>query len=288
MADRKFIQNLENKAYEIRRTMLSLAHQTMLHIGGDLSMADMMVALYFYKMNYNINDTQWKQRDRFVLSKGHGAGCLYITMAMAGFWKIEDVFSSYGKLNSRFGMHPCKTYNAGMDASSGSLGHGLSIAVGMALAARKKKEYHRVFTLLGDGELYEGSVWEGAMSAASFELGNLIALIDRNGMSFNAATEDPVFGMRMEPLSEKWRAFGWNVIEIDGNDMIQIIDAMDKLPSTDSKVPTVIIGKTTKGKGVKYMENQPNWHSGRLSEEQYELAVKQLAASYGTGGGGVS
>lgn len=281
MADKETVEKLESLAFRMRANLLDLAHRTTLHIGGDLSMADMMTALYLYKMRYDLADVKWPERDRFVLSKGHGAGCLYIAMAMAGFWTIDDIFGDYGKIGSRFGMHPCKNQNPGMDVSSGSLGHGVSIGAGMAKAAKDAGKTYRIYTLLGDGEMYEGSVWEGAMAAANFELGNLVALVDRNRLSFNAATEDKVFGMRMEPVADKWRAFGWNVFEIDGNDMGQVVDALDAIPPVDCSTPTVIIGETTKGKGVSFMENQPKWHSGKLKDEQYEEAISQLRKAYG-------
>ncbi len=268
MADQNTILKLKQQALEMRKLICRLSHQTTVHLGGDLSMADMMTALYLYKMRRDDRDVKWPGRDRFVLSKGHGSACLYFAMAMAGYGNIDEIFDTYGKLHSRYGMHPCKNHNPAMEISSGSLGHGLPICCGMARAAKEDREKHYVFVMMGDGEIQEGSVWEAAMAASHYKLGNLVALIDRNGISLSAPTEDEKRGLSLEPLAEKWKAFGWNVIEIDGNDMEEIVDALDRLPSEDSDIPTVIIGRTVKGKGVPMMENNENWHHGMLNDKE--------------------
>ena len=273
------IQQLKESASIMRETILKLAKQTLIHIGGDLSMADMLTALYLYKMKKDLNDHRWPGRDRFVLSKGHGAACLYIAMSMAGYGCLEEIFNTYGQLNSRYGMHPCKNQNPGMEVSSGSLGHGTSLCSGLALAAKRRGERHYIFTLMGDGELSEGSVWEGAMVAAHYRLGNLVVLVDRNRFSLNAPTEDPEIGMKLEPLDQKWKAFGWNVMEMDGHDMEQIIKTLDSLPDPTSDVPTVIIGHTIKGKGVSFLENQASWHHGVLNDEQLEKALEEIRSA---------
>lgn len=281
MADKATIEWLKAQALEMRKLICKLSNKTMVHLGGDMSMADMMTALYMYKMKKNLDyEGKWPERDRFVMSKGHGAGCLYIAMAMAGYGSIDEIFETYGKWGSRYGMHPCKNQNPGMDASSGSLGQGLSLCAGMALAAKKDGGKHHVFTLLGDGELNEGSIWEGAMMAAHYKLGNLIALVDRNMCSLSARTEDEVEGLKLEPLADKWRAFGWNVMEIDGNNMEEIVDALDNIPSADTDIPTVIIGHTTKGYGISFMADVVSWHHGVLNEEQLAQALEDLCSCH--------
>jgi transketolase len=279
MADKATVENLKAQASEMRKLIAKLANKTMVHLGGDMSMADMMTALYMYKMRKNLDyQGKWPERDRFVMSKGHGAGCLYIAMAKAGYGSIEEIFDTYGQYGSRYGMHPCKNQNPGMDASSGSLGQGLSLCAGMALAAKKDGLRHHVFVMLGDGELNEGSIWEGAMMASHYKLGNLIALVDRNGCSLSARTEDDVEGMKLEPLADKWRAFGWNVMEIDGNNMEEIVNALDRIPDADTEIPTVIIGHTTKGCGVSFMEDVVSWHHGVLNDEQLARALDDLCS----------
>lgn len=275
MMDEK-IKELKEQAYTMREMILRLARKTDIHIGGDMSMADMMTAIYMYKMRKDPQNVKWPGRDRFLLSKGHGAGCLYIAMAMAGYCDLDEIYETYGKYGSRFGMHPCKVQNPALEMSSGSLGHGLALGVGMAMAGKIRKEDHRVFIMLGDAECAEGSIWEAALAASNFKLGNLVAIVDRNRMSLSAPTEDSPNGMKMEPFADKWKAYDWNVKVIDGHDMEQIVQALDELPSADSDVPTVIIGNTIKGKGIDFMENQAQWHNGLLTEEQLEAALESL------------
>ena len=242
MADRQTIERLKDQALEMRELILKLSAKTLIHLGGDLSMADMMTALYMYKMKKNLDyDGKWPERDRFVLSKGHGAGCLYIAMAMAGYGSVDEIFETYGAWGSRYGMHPCKNQNPGMEVSSGSLGHGLTLCSGLAL-------------------------WEGAMLAAHYKLGNLVALIDRNMVSLSSPTEEFYGGLKLEPLGKKFEAFGWNVMEINGNCMEEVVEALDNIPDADSDVPTVIIGHTIKGYGVSFMEGTPAWHHGMLTD----------------------
>lgn len=279
MADKATIERLKDQALQMRELVLKLSNKTMIHLGGDMSMSDMMTALYMYKMKKDTNNVKWPERDRFVMSKGHGAGCLYIAMAMAGYGSIDEIFQTYGQYGSRYGMHPCKNQNPGMEVSSGSLGHGTALCAGLALAAKLRGDMHHIFTMLGDGELNEGSIWEGAMAAAHYKLGNLVALVDRNRISLSAPTEDETFGLKLEPLTDKWKAFGWNVIEIDGHDMEQIVDALDSIPEADTDIPTVIIGNTIKGHGVSFMENTENWHHGVLNDEQLKQALEEVKAT---------
>ena len=240
MADRQTIERLKDQALEMRELILKLSAKTLIHLGGDLSMADMMTALYMYKMKKNLD---------------------------------------YGAWGSRYGMHPCKNQNPGMEVSSGSLGHGLTLCSGLALAAKERGDKHHVFTLLGDGECNEGAVWEGAMLAAHYKLGNLVALIDRNMVSLSSPTEEFYGGLKLEPLGKKFEAFGWNVMEINGNCMEEVVEALDNIPDADSDVPTVIIGHTIKGYGVSFMEGTPAWHHGMLTDpallEQALTEVRQ-------------
>ncbi|MBE6739796.1 MAG: transketolase [Ruminococcaceae bacterium] len=281
MADAKIVRQLKEQAYEMRCNIAKLANRADIHIGGDLSMADMITAIYMYKMRKEPQNVKWEGRDRFLLSKGHAAACLYIAMAMAGYDDLEEIFETYGKYGSRYGAHPCKVQNPALEMSSGSLGHGLPLSVGLALAAKLKGEKHYVFTMMGDAECAEGSVWEAALAASNFKLGNLVAFVDRNKMSLSAPTETSENGMKMEPFADKWKAFGWNTIVIDGHNMEEIVDALDSLPTEDSDIPTVIIGNTVKGKGVDFIEDRVNWHNGMFNDEQLKEALESIKNSRG-------
>jgi transketolase len=277
-ANQNSVAELEDLAYELRQKLLHLCgnYEGAVHIGGDLSSADIFTVLFHHGLNIDPTDIANPERDRFVLSKGHAAVCMYITMAMRGFFAYEGIVETYGQLDSAYGMHPCKVQLPGVECSTGSLGHGLPIAVGMALSARGRSEEHRVVCLLGDGETGEGSVWEAAMAARSNRLGNLVAVVDRNRQLMTSFAEERVL---FEPYADKWRAFGWNVVEIDGHDMSQLVAAVDQLPSTDSDVPTVIIAETIKGKGVDFMERNLAWHAGSLGSADLERALEALAAT---------
>lgn len=280
MADRQEVQRLNDLAYEMRKKLINLCgvYEGSVHIGGDLSMTDLLIGLFHHGMNVDPNNIANPKRDRFILSKGHGAVCMYIAMAMRGFFDYDEIVRTYGKLDSAYGMHPCKVQLPGVECSSGSLGQGLAMAVGMAISAKVHKESHRVFCMLGDGETCEGSVWEAAMSASSYKLGNLIAVIDRNNQMMCSRTEEL---MNMEPYADKWKAFGWNVIEIDGHDMNAIVDVLDNLPPASSMRPTAIVAHTIKGKGVDFMERVIGWHAGSLNQEDFQQALKDLAKNYG-------
>lgn len=275
---RHSVEELEDLAFELREKLLNLCgtYEGAVHIGGDLSAADIFTALFEYGMNVDPSDIANPERDRFVLSKGHAAVCMYIAMAIRGFLSYDDIVETYGQLDSAYGMHPCKVQLPGVEASTGSLGHGLPIAVGMALSARGRGDEHRVFCLLGDGETGEGSVWEAVMAARSNNLGNLVAFVDRNRQLMTSFAEERVV---FEPYPDKWRAFGWNVIEIDGHDMSQLVAAFDGLPASDSGTPTVIVAETVKGKGVDFMERNLAWHAGSLSPADLERALTALGAS---------
>ena len=283
MADLETVKRLKELAYRQRVSLIELcgAYDGTVHIGGDLSMTDLLVALYHYGMNVDPGNIAMPERDRFILSKGHAAVCMYIAMAMRGFFELKDIAGTYGQLDSAYGMHPCKVQLPGVETSSGSLGHGLSLACGMALIARQRKEKYRIFCMMGDGETCEGSVWEAAMLASSYKLGNVVGVVDRNHQFMTQFSETG--RMNLEPYADKWRAFGWNVIAIDGHDMGQIVDAIDAIPAPDSEMPTVIVAETIKGKGISYMERDLGWHAGKLSEENMREALAEMAAVYERG-----
>ncbi|MDY6827387.1 MAG: transketolase [Bacillota bacterium] len=279
MSDKKSIGELKDLACEARKNILRLCHKGATHIGGDLSMADVMTVLFQYGMKYNPENPRWPERDRFILSKGHGAGCFYVTLAMAGYFTMDHVLEEFRKFGSHFGEHPSGEI-PGIEISTGSLGHGLPISIGMALSARLDGRKNRVFTMMGDGETQEGSVWEGAMASAHYELGNLVAFVDRNRISLDGETEKL---MHLEPYSDKWKAFGWNVLDIDGHKIEEIVGAIDSLPPVDSDRPTVVIARTVKGKGVPEMENNVNWHAGSIDDEFLARSCADLDKARGKG-----
>lgn len=279
MATKAEISRLKDLSCEMRVKLLRLcgAYSGSVHIGGDLSMTDILIALYHHTLHVDPRDIQMPTRDRFVLSKGHGAIGMYAAMAMRGFFDWEEIVRTYGKLDSAYGMHPCKVHLPGVECSSGSLGHGMPMAVGMALSAKHKKEDHRVFCLIGDGESCEGSIWEAAIVAPSYHLGNLCVLIDRNKQFMTSFSEDTIL---LDPYADKWRAFGWNTVEIDGHDMEQLVDALDALPPADGDRPTAIVCNTVKGKGVSFMERNIGWHAGTLQKEDMEVAIQEVLAAH--------
>ena len=269
------VAQLEDLSYELRAKLLNLCnvYDGIVHIGGDLSAADIFTVLFQYGLNINPMDIAMPSRDRFVLSKGHAAVCMYITMAIRGFFDYDEIVNTYAKLDSAYGMHPCKVQLPGVECSSGSLGHGLSLSIGMALSARQKKQSHRVFCLMGDGETCEGSVWEAAMAGSSYKLGNLVAFIDRNHQFMTSFSEDII---TLEPYADKWRAFGWNVITCDGHNMANLVNVIDNLPPSDSQKPTMVICETIKGKGVSFMERVIGWHAGSLGDDDLKKAMEDI------------
>lgn len=245
------------------------------HLGGGLSMVDITVALYHHVMNIDPKNPDWPGRDRFILSKGHGAIALDPVLARVGFFPEEDL-STFNQLDSPFGMHTNAKSTPGIEHSTGSLGHGLSVSVGMALGGRLEKADWRVFCLLGDGEFQEGSMWEGLMSAAHYKLGNLVAIIDRNKFSLDGQTEEI---MALEPLGEKLKAFRWNVLEVNGHDMSELLNAFEELPPPDSDTPTIIIANTEKGHGISFMSGEAKWHYGAIDSDLEEQALKDIEAT---------
>lgn len=243
------------------------------HLGGSLSAAEIVAALFFSELNVDPARPGWEGRDRFVLSKGHAAPVVYAALAAKGFFPAEEL-KTLRQLGSRLQGHPDMTKLPGIDMTSGSLGQGLSAGIGMALAARIRKLDYRVYVLLGDGELQEGQVWEAAMSAAKFGIDNLVAICDLNGVQLDGHVKDI---MPIEPIKEKWTAFGWETIEIDGHDVAQILSAFERAREIKGR-PTVILARTVKGKGVSFMENDHRWHGQPMNREQYERAVAELEA----------
>jgi transketolase len=265
------IRSLQAKARQLRCDMVDVTVWAGgAHIGGALSMADVLTALYYHYLKVKPAEPGWPERDRFVLSKGHGGVGLSAVLADKGYFD-KDLLHEFNHFKSPFGMHLDGNKVPGVDASTGSLGHGLSMSVGMALGARFQKQTWRTYCLLGDGECNEGSVWEAAMAAHHFKLDTLTAFIDRNHMMIDGRTEDI---MSLEPLAEKWRAFGWEVREIDGHDYAQIGAAIEGAQTTKG-APTMIVCDTVKGKGVDFMEDQVKWHYGSIDSE---LAAKAKAS----------
>jgi len=270
--DDKLVEKLSKIAKEIRKDVLLMTTKVGSgHPGGSLSAADIMTALYFHHLRHDPKNPRWEDRDRFILSKGHACPVLYAALARCGYFPKETLWT-LRKVGSILQGHPDMTKTPGVEASTGSLGQGLSIGLGMALAARLDQMDYRVYVLLGDGELDEGQVWEAAMAAAHYKIDNLTAIVDLNGLQLDGFTKDI---MSLDPVADKWRAFGWHVIEIDGHNMREILDALDKAERIKYK-PTVIIAYTIKGKGVSFMENQVQYHGKPLTEEELERALKEL------------
>ena len=243
------------------------------HPGGSLSAADVFTYLYFKEMNIDPKNLKWEERDRFVLSKGHTAPGLYAALAERGFFPVDDL-PTLRHIDSYLQGHPNMNTVPGVDMSTGSLGQGISAAAGMALAARRQGKTCRIYALLGDGEIQEGQVWEAFMLAHHYGLDNLCAVIDNNGLQIDGPVDKV---MSPYPIPEKLKAFGWNVVEIDGHDFDQIESAFAQARETKG-VPTAIVMKTTKGKGVSYMENQAGWHGKAPNDEEYEKAMAELKA----------
>jgi transketolase len=267
------IPELEKMARQLRRhviTMIATAGSG--HPGGSLSAADIVTALYFKAMRHDPKNPQWPDRDRFVLSKGHAAPILYAALAECGYFPVEEL-STLRKLDSRLQGHTDRTLTPGVEMSAGSLGQGLSYGIGIALAGRLDKRDYRVYVLLGDGECDEGQVWEAAMFAPHHRMDNITAIIDHNDLQLDGRVCDI---MGLEPLADKWRAFNWNVLEINGHDIKEILQALKKAGEVIGK-PTVIIAHTIKGKGVSFMEGNVDFHGKAPSPQETEIALKELA-----------
>lgn len=269
------IKAIEEKAKKIRKGIIEevYSHQSG-HPGGSLSVADIIAVLYFKEMNINPQEPEWKERDRLVLSKGHCAPALYAALANRGYFKTEEL-KTFRSIEGRLQGHPDKKNIPGVDMSTGSLGQGLSSANGMAIAGKLDKKEYRVYCILGDGELEEGQIWEAAMTSSKNQLDNLCVIVDNNNLQIDGTIEEV---MSSYPIDEKFKSFGFQVINIDGHNIQEIIDAFDVAKNVKDK-PTCIIAKTIKGKGVSYMENDVKWHGIAPNEEQYQLAMKELGGA---------
>jgi len=267
------IKEMEAIAKKLRRHIISMTGKAGSgHPGGSLSAVEIVTALYFRVLRYNSKDPCWPDRDRFILSKGHAAPVLYATLAECGYFPVEEL-STLRQLDSRLQGHTDCTLTPGVEMSAGSLGQGLSFGIGVALAGRLNSQEYKVYVLLGDGECDEGQVWEAAMAAAHFKLDNLVAIVDNNGQQIDGWNRDV---MNLAPFDKKWQAFGWRVIEVGGHDLTQLIDALDQAKLVKSQ-PAVIIAHTIKGKGVSFMENNPDFHGKAPTAAEVEIALKELA-----------
>lgn len=271
MINRELIKSCEEASGRIRRNIIEMAYntgKTGAHLGGSLSIVELLAGLYVGTIRYRADDPEWEERDRVILSKGHAALALYPAMAEAGILSRDELLT-FKKDGSKLGGHPSLNGLPGIEFATGSLGQGLSLGVGTCLALKRKKNDSRVFVFLGDGECDEGSVWEAAASAGHYGLDNLIAIVDMNKIQYDGYTKNV---MNMDPFERKWKDFGWDTITIDGHKMEDIIDAY----SFSSEKPLVILAHTIKGKGVSFMEDNWEYHNAVLSKEQYIQALEDL------------
>jgi transketolase len=263
---------IRSKARAIRMHALNMVFDARLgHPGGDMSVADILATLYFGVLRVDPDAPRALDRDRLILSKGHASGALYATLAEAGFIPVEAL-STYMKPMSALNGHPNRNYVPGVEANTGPLGHGLPIAIGVAIAGKLDKADFRIFVITGDGELQEGSNWEAAMAAGHHKLANLTLIIDRNTLQQGARVAET---NDLEPLADKWRAFGWDVVEADGHDPASLLDALER--RADQSKPLCVIAHTIKGKGVSFMEDQVAWHHGVPTQAQLDQAMKELS-----------
>jgi len=268
----KDIAVLREKAKTLRIEILKMLTEAGSgHTGGSLSAADIVTALYFYKMRHHPNDPKWIERDRFILSKGHAAPVLYAALALSGYFD-KSLLLTLRKLGSPLQGHPCSRKLPGIEISTGSLGQGLSIANGIAIGLKLDSLSSRVYCLLGDGEIQEGQVWEAAMTASHYNLDNLCAIIDNNGLQIDGHCCDV---MCVEPIVDKWAAFGWHVLDINGHDMEAIVGALNEAETLKGK-PTMIVARTVKGKGVSFFEGKVEYHGLAPTHEELERALKEL------------
>jgi transketolase len=262
-------------ARKVRIELLKIIHRANSgHPGGSLSAADILTVLYYYKMRIDPKNPKWPDRDRFILSKGHAAPAVFVLLAFKGFYPLEELLGfrkTEGNLQGTVGIS-----NPGGDMTVGSLGQYLSVGAGMAIAGRLDKKDYKVYVMLGDGEIQEGQVWEAAMTAAHHKLGNLVAILDNNKVQMCGTVQEI---LDIGDPGEKFRAFGWNVVRIDGHDIEKIIQTLDAIPNQPYGMPTMIIADTLKGKGVSFMEGKAQWHGGAPSDEQLAQALKELGGA---------
>lgn len=272
-AQEELLRHLEEKARRIRIDIIRmLAEAGSGHPGGSLSGVEIVTALFFHVLRLRPEEPEWPERDRFILSKGHAAPLLYAALAERGFFPREELLT-LRKLGSRLQGHPVRNKAPGIEASTGSLGQGLSLGLGIALAGRLDRRDYRVYVLLGDGESEEGQVWEAAMAAAHYRAGNLTAILDFNGLQIDGRLQEVMSPL---PLPEKWRAFGWAVREVDGHDFRDLLEAFEWAKGVQDR-PSMIIARTVKGKGVSFMEDVADWHGKAPSREQAEQALGELS-----------
>ena len=263
--------NLKKKAYELRKDVVEMIYRAKNgHIGGDFSVMEILVDLYYKQMNVTPENFHSDDRDHFILSKGHAIEALYVVLADRGFFPKEDL-KTFVAFGSKYIGHPTNKIN-GIEMNTGSLGHGLGVGVGMALAGKMDEKTYRVYVVMGDGEVAEGSVWEAAMAGAHYKLDNLTAFVDRNHLQISGTTEQV---MNLKSQEVRWAAFGWNVISVPGNDLDAIDNAVELSKKFKGK-PTVIIAHTIKGCGVSFIENQVGWHHRIPNDEEYQAALKEL------------
>jgi len=266
------IEDMKQIAKRLRRHIITMTGKASSgHPGGSLSAVEIVTALYFRQLRHKPSDLQWSDRDRFILSKGHAAPLLYAALAECGYFSVDEL-PTLRQLDSRLQGHTDCTLTPGVEMSAGALGQGLSFAIGVALAGRLNSQKYRVYVLLGDGECDEGQVWEGAMAAAHFKVDNLVAIVDNNGQQIDGWNRDV---MNLDPFNKKWQAFGWHVIEVDGHDLSQLIDAFNQAKLVKGQ-PTIIIAHTIKGKGVSFMENNPDFHGKAPNAAEVKIALKEL------------
>jgi transketolase len=279
MIDESQLQQLKKRAREMRYLIVKMmGYGNVHHFGGSLSSVELVAALYFYKMRLHPADPKWDGRDRFVMSKGHSVPAQYAALALRGILPI-DILPSLKTLDSILQGHPNSWMTPGIEACTGSLGQGLSFANGMALAARLRQLDCRIYALLGDGELHEGQVWEAAMTSSTHHLDNLVALVDRNTLKAQGLTDE---AKCLEPLSDKWAAFGWHPIQVDGHDLLQVCNALDEAETIKGK-PTVILARTVKGKGVSFIEGRFEYHNAAITQAEWEQAMREVALEEGQG-----
>jgi len=268
----EMIRDLSLRAYEYRTQVLRMVYgRKSGHIGGAFSIAEILTALYFHQLRLDPENPGWEDRDRLVFSKGHACAMLYTVLAHRGYFPVDEL-STFRALNSRLQGHPEPAKTPGVEVAAGPLGHGVAIGAGMALAARMAGSRRKTYVILGDGELNSGVIWEGLLLGAKFGLDNLTVIVDYNGVQQTGTTKHV---MPTEPITDKWASFNWHVIEIHGHNMAAILDALDFADEIHGR-PVVIIARTTKGKGVSFMENMPQWHGGVPSEQQFEQALVEL------------
>jgi len=271
--DNKKIIGYQNLAKKIRRLILEIAFKTQTHhLGSSFSIVDLLTVLYFRTLKINPKKPKDIYRDRLVLSKGHGCLALYITLAKRGFFSEKELLKNYAKDGGKLGLHPDKGSLPGIEASTGSLGHGLSVGVGLSLAAKINKLSYKTFVIIGDGECNEGSIWEAAIFASQQKLDNMVVILDYNHLQGFGRTEEVI---NLEPLVGKWQAFGWSVKQIDGHNFKEIIEAFEQIPFKKNK-PNIIIANTIKGKGVSFLEDKLESHYKKINQGELRIALKEL------------